>query len=113
MERQPESRARPGGGRLGAAGARPGAEGPAVSAFGVILATAILVILIVIEFPIAFAFAAASVTLAAVTGRDLALVLPTAFWQTGGFALLALPLFIIAGTVMPQRPDFRPSGRGR
>ena len=71
-----------------------------MSAFGVILATAILVVLIVIEFPIAFAFAAASVTLAAVTGRDLALVLPTAFWQTGGFALLALPLFIVAGTVM-------------
>jgi len=71
-----------------------------VSAFGVVLATAILIVLIIIEFPIAFAFAAASVTLATVTGRDLGLVLPTAFWQTGGFALLALPLFIIAGTVM-------------
>jgi len=71
-----------------------------VSAFGVVLATVILIVLIVVEFPIAFAFAAASVTLATVTGRDLGLVLPTAFWQAGGFALLALPLFIIAGTVM-------------
>jgi C4-dicarboxylate transporter, DctM subunit len=67
---------------------------------GVVGAVALLVLLIVFEFPIAFAFGAAALVLAATTGRDLALVLPQAFWQTGGFALLALPLFIIAGIVM-------------
>jgi C4-dicarboxylate transporter, DctM subunit len=71
-----------------------------MSAFSVVLATVILVILIIIGFPIAFSFAAATLVIAALTGRDLALVLPQAFWQTGGFALLALPLFIIAGSVM-------------
>jgi C4-dicarboxylate transporter DctM subunit len=71
-----------------------------MSAFGVVLATVVLVILIVIGFPIAFSFAAATLVIAALAGRDLALILPQAFWQIGGFALLALPLFIIAGSVM-------------
>ena len=67
---------------------------------GAILAAATLVILIVVEFPIAYAFATAAMVLAFTTGRDMALTVPTAFWQTGSFALLALPLFIVAGTVM-------------
>jgi C4-dicarboxylate transporter, DctM subunit len=71
-----------------------------MSALGVVLATVVLVILIVFGFPIAFSFAAATLVVAALAGRDLALILPQAFWQTGGFALLALPLFIIAGSVM-------------
>lgn len=71
-----------------------------MSAFGAVLATVVLVILIVFGFPIAFSFAAATLVIAALAGRDLALILPQAFWQTGGFALLALPLFIIAGSVM-------------
>ncbi len=64
------------------------------------LSALVLVILILVEFPIAFAFAAAAIVLAISSGRDLALIVPTALWQTGGFALLALPLFIIAGGVM-------------
>ncbi len=64
------------------------------------LSAMLLVVLILAEFPIAFAFAAASVLLAFASGRDLALVVPTALWQLGGFALLALPLFIVAGAVM-------------
>jgi C4-dicarboxylate transporter DctM subunit len=71
-----------------------------MSGLAFVLATTILVLLIVIGFPIAFAFAAATLVIAGLTGRDLALILPQAFWQTGGFALLALPLFIIAGSVM-------------
>ena len=67
---------------------------------GAILAALTLVVLIVVEFPIAYAFAAAAMVLAFTTGRDLSLTVPTAFWQTGSFALLALPLFIVAGTVM-------------
>lgn len=67
---------------------------------GVFGSIALLVLLIVFEFPIAFAFAAAAMLLATTAGRDLSLVLPQAFWQTGGFALLALPLFIIGGIVM-------------
>lgn len=67
---------------------------------GAILAAVTLVILIVVEFPIAYAFASAAMVLAFTAGRDLSLTVPTAFWQTGSFALLALPLFIVAGTVM-------------
>jgi len=71
-----------------------------VEDIGAILAAATLILLIVVEAPIAYAFAAAGIVLALATGRDLALIVPTAFWQTGSFALLALPLFIVAGTVM-------------
>lgn len=71
-----------------------------MSVAGPALAAILLVLLILVEFPIAFAFAAAAIALALSTGRDIATILPTAFWETGGFALLALPLFIIAGTVM-------------
>lgn len=71
-----------------------------MSGLAVLSATVVLVVLIVIGFPIAFAFAAGSLIIAAAAGRDLSLIIPTAFWQTGGFALLALPLFIIAGSVM-------------
>lgn len=59
-----------------------------------------LVGLILLGFPIAFAFAAAVLGIALLTGRDIAMVVPTAFWQTGAFALLALPLFIAAGAIM-------------
>jgi tripartite ATP-independent transporter DctM subunit len=71
-----------------------------VSDTGAILAALALAVLIVLEFPIAYAFAAAAMVLAFTTGRELSLTVPTAFWQTGSFALLALPLFIVAGTVM-------------
>ena len=71
-----------------------------MSELGAVLAALVLIVLIIVEFPIAFAFAAATIVLATTSGRDLALILPMAFWQTGGFALLALPLFIIAGIVM-------------
>jgi len=67
---------------------------------GALLAVLTLVVLIVVEFPIAYAFASAAIVLALTSGRDLALIVPTAFWQTGSFALLALPLFIVAGTLM-------------
>lgn len=67
---------------------------------GTSAAIVLLVVLIIIEFPVAFAFAAAVIIMAATSGRDLAAIVPTAFWETGGFALLALPLFIIAGMVM-------------
>lgn len=71
-----------------------------MSALGTAIAIVVLVILILVEFPVAFAFATASIIMAVASGRDLATILPTAFWETGGFALLALPLFIIAGMVM-------------
>ncbi len=75
------------------------------------LAAALLVVLILIGFPIAFSFAGASIAFALLSGRNLELILPTALWETGSFALLALPLFIIAGTVMRYAGDLRPSRR--
>ena len=67
-----------------------------------LFACAILVvlILILIDIPIAFAFGVVAFGFAFITGRDLDFLLPYAFWQAGGFALLALPLFILTGSMM-------------
>ena len=63
---------------------------------------AILVVLalILIDVPIAFSFGSVAFAFAYLTGRDLDFLLPFAFWQAGGFALLALPLFILTGSLM-------------
>lgn len=67
-----------------------------------LFAGAILVVLVVIliDIPIAFSFGSVAFAFAYLTERDLDFLLPYAFWQAGGFALLALPLFILTGSVM-------------
>ncbi len=67
-----------------------------------LFAGAILVVfvLILIDIPIAFSFGSVAFAFAYLTDRDLNFLLPYALWQAGGFALLALPLFILTGSVM-------------
>jgi len=66
-----------------------------------VLAVILLVVLLMLaEVPIAFSFGIGGLLFAVLTGRDVTYLLPGAFWQVGGFALLALPLFIMAGTLM-------------
>ena len=65
-----------------------------------VVAIIIVFILILIDVPIAFAFGSIAFAFAFLTDRDLDFLLPYAFWQAGGFALLALPLFILTGSVM-------------
>ena len=63
-------------------------------------AVLVVLVLILVDVPIAFSFGSVAFAFAALTGRDLDFLLPYAFWQAGGFALLALPLFILTGAVM-------------
>ena len=65
---------------------------------GIILV--VIVVLLLAEVPVAFAFGIGAVLFSVVSGRDIAYLLPSAFWLAGGFALLALPLFILAGSLM-------------
>lgn len=65
---------------------------------GIILV--LIVVLLLLEVPVAYAFASGALLLAVFTGRELSYLLPHAFWQIGGFAVLALPLFVMAGSLM-------------
>ena len=60
----------------------------------------VVLVLILMDVPIAYAFGLGAFGFAFLTGGDLEFLLPYAFWQTGGYALLALPLFILTGTLM-------------
>ena len=60
----------------------------------------VILCLILADVPIAYAFGIGAFGFAFLTGRDLEFLLPYAFSQAGGFALLALPLFILTGTLM-------------
>ena len=60
----------------------------------------LIIILLLVDVPIAFAFGAGALLFATLTGRDVAYLVPHAFFQSGAFALLALPLFIISGALM-------------
>lgn len=63
-------------------------------------AIAVVLLLILLDLPIAFSFGTVAFVFAYLTERDLDFLLPYAFWQAGGFALLALPLFILTGSLM-------------
>lgn len=60
----------------------------------------LVIILMLAEVPVAFAFGVGGLLFAILTDRNVTYLLPGAFWQVGGFALLALPLFIMSGTLM-------------
>lgn len=64
------------------------------------IALVFIIILLLLEVPVAFVFGLASFFIAVVTGRDIDFLIPYAFQQQSAFALLALPLFIIAGSLM-------------
>ena len=65
---------------------------------GIILV--LIVVLLLAEVPVGFSFGIGALLFAVVSGRNISYLLPHAFWLAGGFALLALPLFIMAGTLM-------------
>lgn len=66
----------------------------------IIIVLILVVVLMLIEVPVAFSFAIGAFLIALATERDISYLVPYAFWQVGGFALLALPLFIMTGSVM-------------
>src|SRR5665648_1256942 len=66
----------------------------------VIIVSLILLILMFAGMPVAFSFLLASILYFALSGENFSTIVPTAFYALNNFALLALPLFIIAGNLM-------------
>lgn len=66
------------------------------------LALGIIVALLLLGMPIAFAFGLGALVYLLSTGADISFLIPYAFQTTTSFALLALPLFVLAGVVMAQ-----------
>lgn len=65
-----------------------------------LLVLVVIVVFILIEVPVGFAFGAGVLLLALFKDLDLSYLVPSASWLIGGFAMLAVPLFITAGTLM-------------
>ncbi|AJE48458.1 TRAP transporter large permease [Celeribacter indicus] len=66
------------------------------------LSIVLIVVLLLVEVPVAFAVGAGVIVFALAAGQDLAYLAPSAFQQLGSYALLSAPLFIISGTVMAR-----------
>lgn len=66
------------------------------------LAIGVIVALLLLGMPIAFAFGLGALIYLLSTGSDISFLIPYAFQTTTSFALLALPLFVLAGVVMAQ-----------
>ncbi|SMX26608.1 Sialic acid TRAP transporter permease protein SiaT [Pelagimonas phthalicica] len=64
------------------------------------VALVVIVVLLMLEVPVAFVFGLASFIIVILTGRDIEFLIPYAYQQESSFALLALPLFVIAGSLM-------------
>ena len=63
---------------------------------------ALVVILLLLEMPIAFAFGIGALVFGLASGSDISFLIPFAYQTTSSFALLALPLFVMAGTLMAE-----------
>lgn len=66
--------------------------------FGLLLCA--IVMLLLSGIPVAYAFGMGALAFIWISGRPLDYMLAQAFWQVGSFALLALPLFVLAGQLM-------------
>ncbi|RDE19021.1 TRAP transporter large permease [Motiliproteus coralliicola] len=60
----------------------------------------LIVTLLLVGMPVAYVFGVGAVSFVLLTGKSMSYLVPHAFWQLGSFALLSLPLFIIAGALM-------------
>ena len=62
----------------------------------------LIVVLLLAEMPIAFAFGIGALVFGLASGSDVSFLVPYAYQTTSSFALLALPLFVMAGTLMAE-----------
>lgn len=60
----------------------------------------LIIALLLIGMPVAYVFGVGAISFVLLTGKSMSYLVPHAFWQLGSFALLSLPLFIIAGALM-------------
>ena len=67
-----------------------------------VLSLGLIVFLLLAEMPIAFAFGIGALMFGVATGSDVSFLIPFAYQTTSSFALLALPLFVMAGTLMAE-----------
>ncbi len=67
-----------------------------------LLAMLLIVALILVEIPVAFAFGIGAMLFTFSSGNDISFLIPHGFKTASGFALLALPLFIFAGLLMAE-----------
>lgn len=63
---------------------------------------ALIVLLLLAEMPVAFAFGIGAFLFGVASGSDVSFHIPYAYQMASNFALLALPLFVMAGTLMAQ-----------
>ena len=64
------------------------------------IAIAVIVVLILLEVPVAFAFGIAALVYGFLSGTDLSFHAGYGYAQISSFSLLALPLFVLSGTLM-------------
>jgi tripartite ATP-independent transporter DctM subunit len=65
-----------------------------------IVSLIIIIILLLIGTPVAFSFGVGALLFSWFTGSNISFLLPHGYNTTASFALLALPLFILAGSIM-------------
>lgn len=65
-----------------------------------LIVIAITVVLLLMEVPVGFAFGIGAVLFGILTGSDISFSVPHGYLTASSFALLALPLFVLAGTLM-------------
>ena len=66
------------------------------------LSMLVIVILLLAEIPVAFSFGIGAILFTYDTGNDISFLVTHGFNTASGFALLALPLFILAGILMAE-----------
>jgi len=62
----------------------------------------VIIVLLLAEIPVAFAFGIGAVLFTYWTGNDISFLVTHGFNTASGFALLALPLFILGGLIMAE-----------
>jgi tripartite ATP-independent transporter DctM subunit len=67
-----------------------------------LLSMLVIVILLLAEVPVAFSFGIGAILFTYATGNDISFLVTHGFNTASGFALLALPLFILAGILMAE-----------
>lgn len=67
-----------------------------------LISLTLIVILLLAEMPIAFAFGLGALVFGVASGSNVSFLIPFAYQTTLSFALLALPLFVLAGTLMAE-----------
>lgn len=65
-----------------------------------LIAITIVVFLLLIEVPVGFAFGIGALTYGYLSGTDISFHAAYGYTQIGAFSLLAIPLFILSGTLM-------------